>query len=101
MSEHPFKRVADPHGFPVEIDVEIVAFIRRLWSMGLATLNSCQDNCGYVWVEFASSFFAETFLTAIAQNGDEGLRYRAKNTFSLNPHDREQLATHYRTFEDS
>jgi hypothetical protein len=101
MNEHPFKRVTDPHGFRIEVDLEIVPLIRRLWTMGLETENSCQDNFGYVWVEFASASFAETFLTAIAKNGDAELRYIAKNACALDPNDRERLTTQYRTWEDS
>lgn len=59
--EHPTVEV---DGVP--IDREIAPLIRALWELEIATLNSCQDNHGRVWIEFASAADAEDFLDRVA-----------------------------------
>jgi hypothetical protein len=98
-NEHPFKCL-NYRGDRVKIDTEIVPLIQRLWGMRLETWNSCQDNFGYVWIEFSTAQDAEIFLTAIAQSADDDLSYKAKDPAPLSPHDRHRLSD-YQMPEDS
>jgi hypothetical protein len=59
--EHPTVEI---DGVP--IDEGIAQLIRLLWDLDLDTTNSCQDNNGRVWVEFATPYDAEEFLNRIA-----------------------------------
>jgi hypothetical protein len=77
--KHPFRWLIDSDGDRVKIDREIVPLIERLWNMVLNTSNSCQDNFGYVWVEFMSADAATAFLNIMVQRGDADLAYRAAN----------------------
>jgi hypothetical protein len=90
-NEHRFNLLRY-RGARVKIDTEIVPLIQQLWDRRLDTCNSCQDNSGYVWIEFSSAQDAETFLTAIAQSADEDLSYKAKNPIPLSPADRYRLS---------
>lgn len=95
MADHPTTEMTTPDGDVVNIDTEIVPLIARLWKLGLKTLNSCQDNFGYVWIElFADD--VERLLTIIAQSGNDFISERAREAFCLSPHDRDQLVTVYR-----
>lgn len=40
---HPTERLLAPGGDEIDIDVEMVPLIRRLWGMGLETKGCCQD----------------------------------------------------------
>jgi hypothetical protein len=100
--KHPFEWVTDPNiGERVRIDREIVPLIKAIWKLGLCTLNSCQNNFDYVWVQFVNSIHTETFLRTILRNGDPALAYRAKNLYSLSPEDRRRLKTQYHAWPDS
>jgi hypothetical protein len=39
-----------------------------LWNLKIETFLSCQDNNGWIWIEFASSFDGERFLSHIASH---------------------------------
>jgi hypothetical protein len=92
---HPSKLLITPHGDRVLIDDDIVPFITALWDMGLITWNSCQDNFGYVWVEFDPPH-AVTFLSCVARNTkDENLRYRALGPYDVSPSRKEDLAGYH------
>jgi hypothetical protein len=93
--------LVDPDGNRIRIDVEIAPLIRRLWELGFDTCNSCQDNFGYVWVQFDSASHTEGFLTSIRRGGDAELGHRACNPYPVSPHDRAKLATDYHAWEDS
>lgn len=102
MKKHPFKWLVDRHGDRVQIDIEIAPLLRILWDMRLVTLNSCEDDCGYVWIEFLTAAYASTFLSIIAKHGDVDLRYRAVNTYNICPSDAaHHLANRYHAFLDS
>ncbi|MDQ2732981.1 MAG: hypothetical protein M3Y56_15090 [Armatimonadota bacterium] len=49
------------------VDEQIAPLLLELWRAELDTLNSCQDNDGKVWIEFADVEHAETFLNAIGR----------------------------------
>src|SRR5262245_12701217 len=50
-----------------EVDEGLAPLILALWRAGIDTVNSCQENRpGVVWVEFASTFDAERFLSLVA-----------------------------------
>jgi hypothetical protein len=59
--EHPTVDIDD-----TPIDEDIAPLIQLLWDLDLDTTNSCQDNNGRVWVEFATPYDAEEFLNRIA-----------------------------------
>jgi hypothetical protein len=40
---HPAERLVPPGGGEIEIDLEMVPLIHRLWAMGLETKGCCQD----------------------------------------------------------
>jgi hypothetical protein len=100
-NEHRYKWLTDASGHRVKIDGEIAPLIRRLWDMALTTCNSCQDNFGYVWVEFASADDAAAFLSVVVQNGDSELSNRASQPYPIGPEEREKLITHYHAWADS
>jgi hypothetical protein len=100
-NEHRYKWLTDARGHRVKIDGEIASMIRRLWDMALTTCNSCQDNFGYVWVEFASADDAAAFLSVVVQNGDAELSNRASQPYPIRPEEREKLITHYHAWTDS
>ena len=50
----------------ISIDEEISDLIKVLWTAGIDTDNSCQDNpTGFIWLEFASVDNAERFINLI------------------------------------
>ena len=55
----------------VAIDVEIAPLIELLWDLNIDTMNSCQNNHGRVWLEFASPPDAEMFLNTVATYEDD------------------------------
>lgn len=100
MPNHATTEMTTLHGEVVEIDNAIAPFITRLWKMNFTTLNSCQDNFGYVWIElFADDL--ERLLTILANSNDDFLWERARDPFCLSPHDREKLLTRYQAPADS
>jgi hypothetical protein len=55
------------HGEEADIDEQIAPLILEMWKAGIETCNSCQNEPnGWIWIQFASSWGMETFLTAIA-----------------------------------
>lgn len=50
-----------------EIDVEIAPLIEQIWTAGIETTNSCQENQpGMAWIEFLTAIDAADFLNAVA-----------------------------------
>jgi hypothetical protein len=92
MPNHATTQMTTRHGDVVEIDTEIAPFIDRLWKLNFTTLNSCQDNFGYVWVELFPDHL-ERLLTILADSDDDFLWERARDAVCLSPHDRERLVT--------
>jgi hypothetical protein len=45
----------------------------------LMTLNSCQGNVRYAWIQFTTATDVTILLRAIAWHADAELRYRAPN----------------------
>lgn len=83
--KHRYKWLVTPDKQRVQIDAEIAPLIRRLWDMELVTFNSCQDNFGYVWIQFATAYFAEVFLSTIVKHGNPDLQERAANPYDVCP----------------
>lgn len=56
-------------GFKEEIDESIAPLIKKLWELKIRTVNSCENNVpeGWIWIEFANSFYAEKFLNIVAE----------------------------------
>lgn len=64
-NDHPTVILTSLANKKIPIDVEIAPLIQNLWSIGLKTLNSCQDNyvqygsmkekVHFVWIEFDGS----------------------------------------------
>jgi hypothetical protein len=100
MADHATTEMTTPHGDVVAIDTAIAPFIARLWALNLMTLNSCEDNFGYVWVELFPEHL-ERLLTILANGDDDFLWERAREPVGLSPHDRERLVTQYRVPADS
>jgi hypothetical protein len=59
----------------IKIDIDIAALIKRIWTRGWKTVNSCQDNIpkGYVWIEFVNSSHLQEFLNTIFQKTPDNL----------------------------
>lgn len=56
----------------VLIDKKIARLIWTIWNRyGFQTLNSCEDNFGSIWIEFARPEELESFLDTIASYRDE------------------------------
>ena len=87
---HPYATL-DYHGERVEVDVEIVPLVERLWALDFDTLLSCQDQDGRVWVEFPGPS-AEQFLDLVARSDSE---LRA-NVLGLVPIDTDDFEAHKR-----
>jgi hypothetical protein len=83
-SKHAFQLLTDPYDDEVEIDIEIVPLIRALWALGLETMNCCQDNHGYIWIEFPPDH-AQVFMNAVRDNCDEDLRWRISRAIPEDP----------------
>jgi hypothetical protein len=101
MNEHPSIELVSPLGDGVQIDHDIAPLIQWLWDRGWQTVNSCQDNHGYVWIEFFSATEAEAFLDYIMKRGDETLKSRARSPVDLHPQNRSRLESDYRTWHDN
>ncbi len=66
MSEHRQVSVKHPDGSYIPIDEDIALLIESLWSLGMATTLSCQeDRSGLLCVVFRSSRDVERFLTIV------------------------------------
>jgi len=87
MKKHPFRWLIDADGDRIQIDRDIAPLIREIWDMGISTVNSCQDNRGYVWVMFSTPIDASIFLDAVITHGDVDLRHLASNPLPLTPRD--------------
>jgi len=76
--QHPTITLRHPSGeYSADIDEEIAPLIAAMWSNGWFTLNSCQENHGFVWVEMEVSA-AEAFLTAVARNASKDVAWGAR-----------------------
>jgi hypothetical protein len=64
VTDHPYETLYHD-GEPVEVDVEVVPLVELCWSHGLEPLGSCQDEGGFVSLEFDGPH-AERFLTLVA-----------------------------------
>ena len=84
MNEHPSVPLVTPFDTEVLIDIDIAPLVQSLWSLDLCTFNSCQDNFGYVWLEFPSDD-AVQFLTYIMLDGDPNISYRAMEPYPVSP----------------
>lgn len=63
----------------MKIDEEIVDLIKEIWSAGIQTNNSCQDNVpkGFVWISFTNSLEVQKFLKIIFEGlSTEDNKYR-------------------------
>lgn len=71
--DHEACRMWNPHWEQeVLIDKKIAPLLSIIWyEFGFQTLNSCEDNFGSVWVNFAELEEMESFLSIIAQVRDE------------------------------
>lgn len=89
----------------VEIDAAIAPLIKWIWNAGITTLNSCEDNSGYVWVQFLSADNAERFLNIVAdkagQAGNRLLRSRVVNSYDFSPADCRLFESRYDVPKDS
>ena len=65
----PIPRLSNAAASGVDVDVEIVPLIELIWSRGIHTLLSCQDQDGLVWVEFPGPD-AEQFVNLAAADGE-------------------------------
>jgi len=60
-------------GSLIEVDKELVELLSLIWSHGIATYNSCQENQpGSAWIEFATSDDAVKFLNLAASYPEDG-----------------------------
>jgi hypothetical protein len=65
VPNHP-QTLIEHAGMQAEVDREMASLILDLWRLGLRTVNSCQDNFGKVWIEFAGGGEAEAFASIAA-----------------------------------
>lgn len=73
---HKTVQVKRPGGLIVDIDEGIVDLIQMIWRCGFSTFNSCEDNNGNIWVEFASmDEFTRLCQTAHTFNLEHGVKY--------------------------
>ncbi len=115
MTMHKQTAIPDPASNKmIEVDEGIAPLLLAIWSRGIITCNSCQENMpGMMWIEFLGAEDAEAFLTLIASDldpinhpkaynylhsrikgGDGGWRYAA------HPHDvREYIDEEHGTIE--
>ena len=81
MIEHKQITVFDPasNGM-IEVDEGIAPLLKAIWSFGITTCNSCQENRpGVVWIEFLTSEDAEAFLTQVISGLDPFVSPEADN----------------------
>jgi hypothetical protein len=72
LIEHKQMAILNPASNQVvEVDEGIALLIQDIWSFGIATSNSCQENKpGIIWIEFHTADDAESFLTRIISGLD-------------------------------
>ena len=72
MTEHKQVTVHDPtSNAMIEVDELMAPLLEAIWSFGLITCNSCQENkLGVMWIEFLSAEDAEAFITRIVSGLD-------------------------------
>ncbi|HEX7445057.1 MAG TPA: hypothetical protein VF300_01585 [Methanothrix sp.] len=81
MVEHKQITVFDPASNGViEVDEGIAPLLKAIWSFGITTCNSCQENRpGVVWIEFLTMGDAEAFLTHVVSGLDPIVSPEANN----------------------
>jgi hypothetical protein len=72
LIEHKQTVVLDPaSNTMIEVDEGIAPLLQVIWSCGIITCNSCQENKpGIIWIEFLAAEDAEAFLTRIVSGLD-------------------------------
>lgn len=80
--EHPYTKVFNPFTkTEINIDEEIAKLIELIWSHGIKTDNSCQNNVpsGYIWIQFSTPDDATKFINLVVTEADDsqGLYTRA------------------------
>lgn len=72
LIEHKQTAILNPaSNHVVEVDEGIAPLIQDLWSLGIVTCNSCQENKpGIVWIEFHTAEDVEAFLMRIVSGLD-------------------------------
>lgn len=63
MTEHRQVAILDPTSKAmIEVDELMAPLLQAIWSQGIITSNSCQENRpGVMWIEFFSAVDAEAF----------------------------------------
>jgi len=70
VPEHP-QQLIQVGDWKAEVDRDIAPLIKEIWTAGICTYNSCQENQpGIIWIEFATVDGGERFLNIVT-------RYRA------------------------
>lgn len=102
MTEHRQVAILDPTSKAmIEVDELMAPLLQAIWSYGIITNNSCQENRpGVMWIEFFSAGDAEAFLTCIVSGldpinnpkADNWLYSRVKGSsdgwqYAAHPHD--------------
>lgn len=72
MRDHPRAQVVHPSGDLIDVDEDLVPLLNGMWRRGIVTTNSCQDEDGRIWVEFASQRDVESFLLTLFRNDEDG-----------------------------
>jgi hypothetical protein len=70
LFDHEQIKVFDPsnHDY-IEVDMKIAPLLQAIWSAGIRTCNSCEENSpGIMWIEFFSLADIELFLKIIVQS---------------------------------
>jgi len=72
LTEHKQVTIQDPtSNAKIEVDEMMAPLLEAIWSFGLITCNSCQENKpGIMWIEFLSAEDAEAFITRIVSGLD-------------------------------
>lgn len=115
MPEHKQIAILDPaSNAMIEVDKLMAPLLEAIWSFGIVTCNSCQENKpGIMWIEFLSAEDAEAFLTCAASGLDPINDPKADNwlysrimgssggwQYTAHPHDvREYIDPEYGTIE--
>lgn len=70
--DHPQKKVHNPWCGDIYVDRGIAELLCRLWTHGIETENSCQENKpDIIWIQFYRAQDCEKFYTHIARNDKE------------------------------
>jgi len=72
LTEHKQTAIHDPRSNTmIEVDERIAPLLEAMWSCGIITCNSCQENKpGIIWIEFLAAEDAEAFLAGIVSGFD-------------------------------